>query len=163
MILENSLHKDPGCVALHQPFSCSHLAPCESDFPQGRGFLGCSDGHDSVVGLGRVMTAFQCGLCGSGPVFWVGHHLSQGCCHPAMKVLSPLTVSFPQNAAGRILHGLQGWNAATRSSRPTALEWLFRRMRASAATDQVSLDWLALLLLWLPHAFQAKRHPLVLT
>ena len=51
-----------------------------------------------------------------------------------MKVLSPLTVSFPQNAAGRILHGLQDWNAATRSSRPTALEWLFRRMRASAAT-----------------------------
>lgn len=113
MILENSLYKDPACVALHQPFSCSHLAPCEFAFPQGRGFLGCSDGHDRVAGLGCVMTAFRCGLCWSGPNSWVGHHLSQGCYHAAMKVLSYLTVSFLHSAAGRILHGPRGWNAAT--------------------------------------------------
>ena len=112
-ILENSIYKDPACVALHQPFSCSHLAPCEFDVPQGRGFPGCSDGHDSVSGLGCVMTAFRCGLCWSGPNSWIGHHLSQGCCHPATKVLSSLTVSSLHNAAGRILHGPQGWNAAT--------------------------------------------------
>ena len=150
MILENSIYKDPACVALHQPFSCSHLAPCEFE----------STGERIPGMLRWPWQCFGPGLCHDclslwpmlvGPQFldwasFVSRLLSS--CYEG-SVFSDSVI--PTQCCGENPTWSPGLECRHRSSRPAAPEGPSRRIRASAAAAPSTLDWLTVAPVSAPH------------